>query len=153
MITITIDGQPYPRRNQLVVLGLTVITLGIYGYYWYYQANKELKRFGRDDSISPTRSLLAVIPGFLLLVPPFIAFFNTANHVLKNERRFGISSQISPALTTILALVASIGIAPYVHEHMNGIWDAASMHAAPGLAGAPQWPIAALPPPPPPPGC
>jgi hypothetical protein len=31
--TVTIDGQRYLKRNPLGVLGLTLITLGIYGFY------------------------------------------------------------------------------------------------------------------------
>ena len=139
--TVTIDGQRYLKRNPLGVLGLTIITLGIYGLYWFYKVNEELKRFERDDSISPARSLLAVIPGFLLIVPPFIAYYNTANHVLKDEERLGIQSQISPALTVVIVLVIWMGMAAYVQEHLNRVWDAASMR---GSASAPP-----APPPPP----
>lgn len=137
--TVTIDGQQYLKRNPLGVLGLTIITIGIYGLYWYYKVNEELKRFERDDTISPGRSLLALIPGAILIVPPFIAYYNTANHVLKDQQRLGLQSQISPALTVILGLVIWIGLAAYVQEHLNRIWDAASMR-----------PGASAPPPPPP---
>ena len=68
--TVTIEGQAYLQRNPLGVLGLTFITLGIYGLYWFYKVNEEIKRYTRDDTISPGRSLLAVIPGALIIVPP-----------------------------------------------------------------------------------
>ena len=71
--TVTIQGQSYLKRNPLGVLGLGFITLGIYFVYWYYKANQEIQRYTGDQTISPSRSLLAVIPGFLLIVPPFIA--------------------------------------------------------------------------------
>ena len=35
--TVMIQGQSYLKRNPLVVLGLSFITLGIYGLYWYYK--------------------------------------------------------------------------------------------------------------------
>ncbi len=139
--TVTIDGQQYLKRNPLGVLGLSFITIGIYGLYWYYKVNEELKRFERDETISPGRSLLAVIPGFILIVPPFIAYYNTATHVLKDQQRLGIQSQISPALVVIIALVLWIGMAAYVQEHLNRVWDAASM----------QGPATGSPPAPPPP--
>ena len=60
--TVTIQGQPYLKRNPLGVLGLTIITLGIYGLYWYYKVNEEILRYTGDQTISPSRSLLAVIP-------------------------------------------------------------------------------------------
>jgi Domain of unknown function (DUF4234) len=69
---ITIDGNQYVKRNPLGVLGLTVITLGIYGIYWYYKVNEEIKNFTKDETISPVRSLMAFIFGWLIIVPPFM---------------------------------------------------------------------------------
>ena len=153
METVTIQGQTYPKRSPLVVLGLVLITLGIYGFYWYFKVNEEIKTYTGDQSISPGRSLLAVIPGFLLIVPPFIAYYNTANHVVRMQQQRGLASQISPSLVVILGLVIWIGMAAYVQEHLNRVWDAASSGSA-GLPAAPQPPPAAEPPggPPPPPG-
>ena len=141
--TVTIEGQSYIKRNPLGVLGLTLITLGIYGLYWYYKVNEEIQRYTKDDTISPGRSLLALIPGFLLIVPPFIAYYNTANHIMDMEQRRGIASQISPALVVVIALVIWIGMPAYVQEHMNRVWDSTSMPSA-GWGGG-------TPPPPPPP--
>jgi hypothetical protein len=88
--TVTIGGEQYLNRNPLGVLGLSVITLGIYGFYWYYQINDEIRRFEKDDTISPVRSLMAILFGWLIIVPPFIAVWNTANHVLKMQERVGV---------------------------------------------------------------
>ena len=41
--TVTIGGQPYLKRNPLGVLGLSVVTLGIYFFYWYYKVNEEVQ--------------------------------------------------------------------------------------------------------------
>ena len=138
--TVSIAGQSYLKRNPLGVLGLAFITLGIYGLYWYYKANEEIKRYTGDQTISPGRSLLAVIPGLLLIVPPFIAYYNTANHVAQMQRQRGLSSEISPALVVILGLVIWIGMAAYVQEHMNRVWDSASM-SGPGAGVAPPPPV------------
>lgn len=137
-----IQGQSYLKRNPLGVLLLSLITFGIYGLYWYYKVNEEIQRYTGDDTISPSRSLLAVIPGFLLIVPPFIAYYNTSNHVVQMQQQRGMPSEISPALVVILALVIWIGMAAYVQEHLNRVWDSAS---APGA------PRGSAPPPPPPP--
>lgn len=135
--TVTIAGQSYLKRNPLGVLGLVFITLGIYGFYWYYKVNEEIKNYTKDGTISSGRSLLAVIPGFLLIVPPFIAY--TANHVAQMQRQRGLASEISPALVVILGLVIWIGMAAYVQEHLNRVWDSASMSGA--GAGVPPPPI------------
>jgi hypothetical protein len=144
--SVTINGQSYLKRNPLGVLGLTLITLGIYGLYWYYKVNEEIRRYTGDQTISPARSLLAVIPGSLLIVPPFIAYYNTANHVMQMEQQRGIASQISPALVVILGIVIWIGMSAYVQEHLNRVWDSASSGGV--VAG----PAPGAPPPPPPPG-
>ena len=93
--TVTIQGQSYLRRNPLGVLGLTFITFGIYAFYWYYMINDELRRFERDETISPTRSLMAVLFGWIIIVPPFIALYNTAKHVQTAEQRLGSSHNSS----------------------------------------------------------
>ena len=140
--TVTINGQSYLKRNPLGVLGLSFITLGIYGLYWFYKANEEILRYAKDNTISPSRSLLAVIPGALIIVPPFIAYYNTANHVMDMEQKRGIASQISPVLVVVLGIVLWLGMAAYMQEHLNRVWDSASMPSA-GSMGTP-------PPPPPP---
>jgi hypothetical protein len=150
METVTIQGQTYPKRSPLVVLGLVLITLGIYGFYWYYKVNEEIQRYTGDRTISPSRSLLAVIPGFLLIVPPFIAYYNTANHIVRMQEQRSLQSQISPALVVILGLVIWIGMAAYVQEHLNRIWDSAATGST-GLQAPPPPPAAPRSQPPPPP--
>jgi len=149
--TVTIDGQQYLKRNPLGVLGLTIITLGIYGLYWYYKVNEEIQRFTGDQTISPARSLVAVFPGALLIVPPFIAYYNTANHIVEMERAQRIQSEISPALVVVIALVIWVGMPPYVQEHLNRAWDAASYggRTASGGAAPPPPPLPQTPTPPP----
>jgi len=149
--TVTIDGQQYLKRNPLGVLGLTIITLGIYGLYWYYKVNDEILRFTGDQTISPARSLVAVFPGALLIVPPFIAYYNTANHIVEMERAQRIQSEISPALVVVIALVIWVGMPPYVQEHLNRAWDAASYggRTASGGAAPPPPPLPQTPTPPP----
>jgi Domain of unknown function (DUF4234) len=137
-----IQGQTYLKRNPLGVLGLSFITIGIYLLYWYYKANQEIQRYTGDQTISPTRSLLAVFPGGIVIVPALIAYYNTSNHIVQMQNQRGISSQISPAITVVIGLVFSLAVGIYVQEHLNRVWDS----AAPGGVQP-----AAPPPPPPPP--
>ena len=123
--TVTIQGQSYLRRNPLGVLGLTFITFGIYAFYWYYKINDELRRFERDETISPTRSLMAVLFGWIIIVPPFIALYNTAKHVQTAEQRLAIQPQLEPALVIVIMLIISIANGVYIQEHQNRIWDRA----------------------------
>jgi amino acid transporter len=134
--TIMVEGQPFLKRHPLGVLGLSFITLGIYFLYWYYKINEELRRARRDPTISPVRSLMAVLLGWVLVVPPFIAMWNTAKHVQALEEQVGVRQTIEPAIVLVIMFVFSIGNATYIQEHLNRAWDTAA-----GGAGA-------LPPPP-----
>jgi uncharacterized protein DUF4234 len=124
--TVTIQGQQYMKRNPLGVLGLSIITLGIYFFFWYYKINDEIRRSENDQTISPTRSLMAMIFGWVLIVPPFIAMYNTAKHVQAMETRLGVTQTVEPALTIVLMFLFSLGNGIYVQEHLNRAWDAAA---------------------------
>jgi hypothetical protein len=130
------------KRNPLGVLGLSFITLGIYFLYWYYQVNDELRRFEGDETISPVRSLMAIIFGWIIIVPPFIAMYNTAKHVQAAEQRLAIQPQLEPALVIVIMLFVSIGNGVYVQEHLNRIWDRTSGAAALSLPADPSAPPA-----------
>ena len=138
--TIQIEGQQYLKRDPLGVLGLSFITLGIYFVYWYYKVNDELRRFERDETISPARSLMAMIFGWIIIVPPFIAMYNTAKHVRTVEERLAIQPQLEPALVIVIMLFLTIGNGIYIQEHLNRIWDRAARAASPSLPGTPPSP-------------
>ena len=140
---VTIQGQQYKKRSPLGVLGLAFITVTIYFFVWYYKINDEIRRFENDQTISPTRSLMAMIFGWLIIVPPFIAMYNTAKHVQATETRVGVRQTLEPALTIVLMFVFSIGNTIYIQEHMNRAWDQA---VGTGQATPPP----SFPPPPPP---
>ena len=147
--TVSIEGQQYLKRNPLGVLGLSFITLGIYVWYWYYKINDELRRFERDETISPARSLMAVLFGWIIIVPPFIAMYNTGKHVQGVEQRLAIQPELEPALAVVIMLFIAIGDGIYIQEHLNGVWDRASGAGAPALPSTPPVPPPPVPSPPP----
>jgi mannose/fructose/N-acetylgalactosamine-specific phosphotransferase system component IIC len=138
--TIAVEGQTYLKRNPLGVLGLIVITLGIYFLYWYYTINKEIQRFEHDETISPVRSLMAMLFGWIIIVPPFIALYNTAKHIQTIEERRAIQPRLEPALVIVIMLLVAIGNGLYIQEHLNRIWDRAATAGALPAAGLPPAP-------------
>ncbi len=133
---VSIDGNQYTKRSPLAVIGLTFITLGIYGAWWYYRTNDDARRYLRDDTIRPGIALLAVTLGALLIVPPFISLYHTGERVQRMEEKAGVPIPISPALNLLLCIVVGFFGYAYTQEHLNRVWDAAG-----GSAGS-------LPPPP-----
>jgi Domain of unknown function (DUF4234) len=120
---VTMEGQQYKKRDPLGVLGLSFLTLGVYFFVWYYKISDELRRAQNGD-ISPTRSLMAMIFGWVIIVPPFIAMYNTAKHVQSLETRRGIGQTVEPAFTVALMFLFSFGNGIYVQEHLNRAWGA-----------------------------
>ena len=114
-------------RNPLGVIGLAIITLGIYQLVWYYKVNKELKEFGRvykDQELAdsnPTNSILAIVPGFLLIIPPFVSYYRFIGRVRKVQR-IGQSELTSGWLVLVLFLVISIAVPAYVQSGLNELW-------------------------------
>ena len=122
---VTIDGQQYKKREPLGVLGLSVITIGIYWFYWYYKINDEIRRFEKDDTVRPGMALLAVTLGWFIIVPPFLSVYNTSKHIVRMEERVGVPQTMSPALNIVLLIVVSVAVGLYSQEHLNKVWDAA----------------------------
>ncbi len=81
---VPITGTSYEgkHRSPIGILGLSLITLGIYSLFWYYYMNKELAEIGKarnTDELgdNPMTSLIAVTFGALIIVPAIISLYNT----------------------------------------------------------------------------
>jgi Domain of unknown function (DUF4234) len=135
--TISIDGETYVRRHAVGVAVLSVVTLGIYFFYWYYKVNDEARRYLRDETIRPGIALLAMLLGWIIIVPPFVSGYRTAGRVLRIQERSGAVAKMSPAIALILQIFIGVVYPWYVQDGLNQAWDAAGSGDA------------ALPPPPP----
>ncbi|HEV3128760.1 MAG TPA: DUF4234 domain-containing protein [Solirubrobacteraceae bacterium] len=126
-------------RSFWVGLGLNIITLGIYYYYWYFQINEELKEIGRakgDQELadsSPINSLIAILfGGILLLIPPLVSIYRTGKRIKRAEQLGGVSDSLHPLFSFLLVFPFGILIIPalyhyaYVTKHQNRALMAAS---------------------------
>jgi Domain of unknown function (DUF4234) len=160
-IQIQGSNQRGKIRNPLGVVGLTLITLGIYSIFWYYFINKELAEIGKSHDTdecgtSPGTSVLAITLGIFIIVPPFVSIYNTCKRLSAAERLTGTAPGMEPGLLFILWIFLS-PVAEYIlQSNMNKVLQTQAGGAgqiAPGQATAPP-PQAAAPaeqPPPPPP--
>jgi hypothetical protein len=129
-------------RSFWVGLGLAIITLGIYYFCWYYFVNDELKEVGqaKDDQnlaqSSPAMSVVAVLIGGIIIIPPFLSVYNYGQRIKRAQRLGGIphADQINPVLAFLLYFPGSLIIIPlffhywYVTKHQN-----MTLRAAAGL--------------------
>ncbi len=140
---VAIEGQEFKKRSPWGAWGLTIVTLGIYGFVWYYKINDEARRYLRDDTIKPGISVLAVVLGWVIIVPPFVSYYRTAERVSRMEANAGIEKSVEPILGLIAAIVYALHI-PYLQSHLNKIWERyqSSTPAMPGGATPPAIPPA-----------
>ncbi len=139
---VVVGNQTYKKRNVVAVwLGLPFITLGIYSYIWIYKVNDEARRFLGDESIRPVLSVLAFLPGTLLIVPPFVCIYRTGVRIARMEAASGSPNRAEPVVGLVLGFVFGL-YSLYYQDHLNGLWD---RYLGPGIL-----PLAAPPPAPPP---
>jgi hypothetical protein len=110
-------------RNPLGVVGLTLVTLGIYGIFWYYFVNKEMAKFGaarNTDELgdSPGTSVLAITLGALIIVPAFVSAYNTWKRLNNGEKLTGLAG-----MEAGLGFLLWIFIAPVAEYIFQSNWN------------------------------
>jgi len=147
---IQIRGSSYTGkiRNPLGVIGLSLITLGIYGIFWYYYANKELAEIGKAHNTdecgdSPGTSVLAVTLGVFVIVPPFISAYKFCKRLSAAERLTGAPQGMEPGLLFVLYVFLSPVAAYIAQSNLNKVLEAqagspAAMNPSPP---APEMPV------------
>ena len=134
--TLNIGGFEFKKRSPLGVWGLTIITLSIYGFVWYYKVNKEAKVYLGDENIKPGVSVLALIPGFILIVPPFISIYRTGERISRMQQKAGVQQQVSSVIGILTYLLYSLHTA-YYQSHLNKIWERYQSPAPEETGGVP----------------
>ena len=126
-------------RNPWAVALLPIVTLGIYHLVWWYKINKELKAYGDakgyDLGQNPTNSLLALVPGFLIIVPPLVSYWRGTKRVQGASKIAG-REPVSGWLTLILYLLLSPAMFAYLQVSLNSVWEQEA-EALPGQAAPP----------------
>ena len=130
---IAIRGSNYPakERNPLGVIGLSLITLGIYGIFHYYYINKELAELGKARGTTelgenPMMSVLAIVPGFILIVPPFVSIWNTWKRQQTARQMFGVQAGLDQVPGFLLHIFISIVGVFFLQQGQNALLEAQS---------------------------
>lgn len=123
------DGPARAKlRNPWGVVGLLLITLGIYGIFWWYYINREMRDYGEatgyDLGRNPVNSALAVFPGGLIIVPALITYWRGTRRAQAAQRVAGVLP-LSGWIALILFLLLSIAYPPYVQYELNKVWRTA----------------------------
>lgn len=115
-------------RSPVWVVVLEIITLGIYGFFWWYFIHRELRDYGRakgttELGTSPGKSLLAITLGLLIIVPALISFFNGFKRVQAAQRLTGVEP-INGWIGLILFIVLYPAFFGYMQSGLNPVWRA-----------------------------
>lgn len=118
-------------RHPLAVVGLTLITLGIYFLFWYYFVNREMRDYGvahgtEECGTSPGMSLLAMTLGWLIIVPPFVSIFFSWKRLNASSGLAGAGPGFDAGLGLLLWIFIS-PVAVYIFQmKLNDSWRAMS---------------------------
>jgi len=106
-------------RNPWGVWLLTFVTLGIYGLYWYYKVNDEVREYDRSIDVEPVLSLLAL---FVPIVN-WVSIYRTGDRISRAQQSAGSAERCSPVAGLLLWLfVFGTGMV-YYQSQLNKVWD------------------------------
>jgi hypothetical protein len=125
---------PEPRRGRRPVEGpfrqvgksrhpwgvwlLVILTVGIYGLYWYYKVNAEARDYEQTVNVQPGLSVIAVI----IPIAGIVSFVRTGGRINQAQRASGSRSRCSGLVGIVLILVAGVGVV-YYQAQLNKAWD------------------------------
>ncbi len=121
-------------RNPLGVVGLSIITIGIYYIFWWYYINREMRDFGRtrdtDLGQNPGNSVLALTLGALIIVPAIVTLWTTSDRIQRTQETAGVERPASgPVIFVLLLLIGPVGVW-YAQNELNKAWRAQAGSAA-----------------------
>jgi hypothetical protein len=122
-------ARPAKIRNVVAVAVLSVVTLLIYLFFWWYFVNRELADYGRTKGTtelgdSPAKSTLAITLGALIIVPAVWTTVTTFQRVQKLQRMTGQATPINGWIGLVLAVVITPALYAYMQSGLNSSWKA-----------------------------
>jgi hypothetical protein len=140
-IAIANSGARAKLRNPLGVVGLALVTLGIYYFFWWYYINREMRDLGRarntDIGQNPGNSVLAVTLGALIVVPAIVSMWRTSDRIQRSQEVTGVERGANgPIIFILLLLIGPVGIW-YAQSELNKAWEAQAPGAAASLPPTP----------------
>jgi hypothetical protein len=118
------------------VLGLSLITFGIYGAFWWYFVNREMRDLGRARNTrglgdSPGLSTLAATLGGYVIVPAIWTLVTTCQRIQRAQRLIGRDDVLNGWIVAALGIFTlGIGISVYMQSELNKVWQSDEMEAA-----------------------
>ncbi len=123
-------------RHPVAVVAWTFVSFGVYFVYWWYQVNRELRDLGQVRGIEglgerPVRSLLAVFPGSLIVVPALVSYYKGIQRIQRAQEAVVGKATMNGWIVLILVVVSflpfigvfAIILPGYLQNEMNKLWE------------------------------
>jgi Domain of unknown function (DUF4234) len=153
---VQINGGPGTAkiRHPVAVAALSLVTIGIYFLYWWYQVNREMVDLGRARNAeglgdNAWLSFLAMFPGFLIIVPPYFSLYNAVQRI-KRAQEVALGYEEGQTINGWIVLALIVGsffvgvtaliVPAYIQTELNKVWE---QQGAAGLPTAQAPPTAA----------
>lgn len=120
--TQQVAGMPVGKhRNPWMVLLLSIITLGIYGIFWWYASFQEVKDYRRGAGPGGVLAIVFLLIGLLSIFLPFML----ASNIGAAQRQYGRPTSVSglTGLWVFLPIVGGIVYLVRVQNAMNRLWN------------------------------
>jgi hypothetical protein len=108
------------HRSPTRTWAVSVVTLGVGAVAHHYVINRELRDFGVE--VRPLASALALLPGAVLVVPPFVTLWRTSTRIAVARETAGLRPA-APGVVAAAAIVLFL-FAGYHQRELNRVWEA-----------------------------
>jgi hypothetical protein len=98
---------------------LGIATCGLYYVCWHYRVNRELRDNG--IAVDPAVAMLAVLVGWLLIIPPYVSIYRTGKRIEQLQQQRGL--QPSNIGIVGVVLVWALWTSPiFLQSELNKVW-------------------------------
>jgi hypothetical protein len=119
--TLVVNNTTVKVRNPLGVLGLSIVTFGIYGIYHFFAVLGEIKNYSNDRAgVGPGSFWWILVP----IAGIFILYSKVFNGVKFVQQETGVTP-LNTGLAWILTLFTGLGML-YVQSELNKTWQVAN---------------------------
>lgn len=111
------DRRAGKTRGPWIVWLLSLVTFGIYGLYWYYKVNDEVREYDGSIEVSPGVALFAqFIP-----IANLVSLVKTGGRIAQAQTTAGRSERCSGGIGFLLIFLAGTWIV-YYQSQLNKVW-------------------------------
>ena len=105
-------------RNPWGVWALSLVTFGIYYFFWWYTVNQEVRDYDERIEVQPGLATLALV----IPIAGLVSLVRTGGRIGQAQRSAGLTATCSGGIGFLLALLFSTHVV-YYQRSLNQIWE------------------------------